>query len=72
MSKKIKTTFLVRLSGKDQVPMMFANDLAGRREAVDFAWHLLEVMPFERAEIWHLNALKIVAAINKSDNPDLK
>ena len=71
MSKEIKSTYLVRLSGKDQLPMMLANDLAGRKEAEDFAWSLLKALPFERAEIWHLDTLEIVAAINKSDNPDL-
>lgn len=72
MSKEIKTTFLVRLSGKNQLPMMFKNELAGRTEAEDYAWSLLKILPFERAEVWHLDTLGIVAAINKSDNPDLK
>lgn len=72
MSKEIKTTFLVRLSGENQMPMMFKNDLTGRTEAEDYAWSLLKVLPFERAEIWHLDTLVLVAAINTSDNPDLK
>lgn len=72
MIKQIKSTFLVRLSGKEQIPMMFKCDLAGRTEAEDYAWGLLKVLPFEHAEIWHLKTLGIVAAINKSDNPDLK
>ena len=72
MSKEIKTAFLIRLSGKDRLPMMFKNDFTGRKEAADYAWHLLEILPYDAAEVWHLDTLSPVALINRSENTDLK
>lgn len=72
MSKEIKTTFLIRLSGKDRLPMVFRIVLSGRKEAADYAWHLLEILPYDAAEILHLDTLSLVALINRSENPDLE
>ena len=72
MSKEIKSTYLVRLSGEKCLPMMFRNDCAGRTEAIDYAYDLLKALPFDTAEIWHFDPMGIVATINKRENPDLK
>lgn len=72
MSKEIKTTYLVRLSGDTNLTMMFRIDTADRNRAIEYARSMLYSMPYDMAEVWHFETLKLVAAIVKRNNPDLK
>lgn len=72
MSKEIKTTYLVRISGDTNSTLMYRINDAGKKEAINRARNLLDSMPYDMAEVWHFDTLKLVAAIVKRDNPDLK